>query len=408
MVIYGPIILFLFLKRMSTFQRLCYLVLAVLLLCNCERSRKLSKENWARQYYGFNFESPIKHQLVAGEEAQHNLFLQIDPEEAGPYSYFQILISRFASLDEKLPFDTIRWDDIESEDGAFDLEIDGLGAREVLRIELLKKGETLRREKTIFVANESYRQLLIFDRNARQPIFDRRATVGAIPEVFQKQQRCKVQWLYLGQVEDLAPVPFAESNGSFEWKPSVVESPKDVGAYVGITQDSIRFPLLITEPYFPKLTAVADLVHCLRYVTKRKEYDKLLSSLDMEAAVDSFWMHKAGSVERGKILIKEFYGRVQRANAFFTELKPGWKTDRGLIYTIYGQPEVVLQKPNQEIWKYNAPIPNHPSGLMFTFDHKKNQYGLPVYQLQRSEYYEDSWHYVINEWRHGRISNVSY
>ncbi len=386
-----------------------FLLAALALLCYaCNTPKKLSKQNWSKQYYGFSFESPLKHRLIKQQGSAYDLYLQIDEEEAGPLSYFQVRIRRFAGLEEREPIDTLTVNDLESLDGVFTVRIDPLFSNDVLKIELIKRGLPFRREKVILVAAEPYSDVLLRNEDSGELLFDQHVEVGTPVVSALENNEGGIRWLYTGASPGLAPVPFAENYG--EQKLSFKERAEvdDVGLYVGKIGDGSQFPLVVTAPYFPRLTAVEDLVHCLRYVTKKQEYDKLLGSSDMEASVDSFWMSKAGSVERGKKLIKEFYGRVQRANAFFTDFKEGWKTDRGLIYTIYGQPEVVQYMESQEIWRYNAPIPNHPNGLMFTFDRLQNEMGLQMYRLQRSSYFEESWHYMINEWRHGRIANVSY
>ena len=43
------------------------------------------------------------------------------------------------------------------------------------------------------------------------------------------------------------------------------------------------------------------------------------------------------SLERAKELIKNYYGRLQHANLFFTSYLEGWKTDRGMIFMIFGE-----------------------------------------------------------------------
>ncbi len=149
---------------------------------------------------------------------------------------------------------------------------------------------------------------------------------------------------------------------------------------------------------FPKLTSAEELLEGLRFITNQEEYEKLLNAHDKKKAIDDFWLSKAGSYERGKVLIKEFYGRIEQANHLFTHQKMGWKTDRGLIYIIYGPPDVVHRKNTVEEWHYTSQG-NSPD-VWFYFDQQPNDSFL----LQRSYRYKESWDYMVYGWRNGIIS----
>ncbi|MDZ7822184.1 MAG: GWxTD domain-containing protein [Candidatus Marinimicrobia bacterium] len=40
-------------------------------------------------------------------------------------------------------------------------------------------------------------------------------------------------------------------------------------------------------------------------------------------------------------LMNEYYYRVQTANQRFSGQREGWRSDRGMIYIIYGEPDAV-------------------------------------------------------------------
>ena len=56
--------------------------------------------------------------------------------------------------------------------------------------------------------------------------------------------------------------------------------------------------------------------------------------------------------QRARELIRIYYNRVFFSNYYFTSSKEGWKTDRGMIYVVYGQPHALYKSTNQEKWIY--------------------------------------------------------
>lgn len=163
--------------------------------------------------------------------------------------------------------------------------------------------------------------------------------------------------------------------------------------------------LVSVDKRFPKLANAKDLVEALRYITRSEEFEKMIWAEDSKAAVDSFWLDRAGSFDRGKVLVKEFYGRVQRANRFFTSYKEGWKTDRGVVFVIYGEPDEVYKTAMTEQWVYESSSAQPRNS--FTFRQGTHPFHKPEPQLVRSPSYEDSWHQSVYEWRKGLIGRKS-
>ena len=87
--------------------------------------------------------------------------------------------------------------------------------------------------------------------------------------------------------------------------------------------------------------------------------------------------------------------RIEAANARFSALgKQGWKTDRGRIYLVYGEPSEIERYPNQtetkpyEIWRYES----IEGGVIFVFGDVTgfNDYQL-LHSTKRGEMRDDYW-----------------
>lgn len=152
---------------------------------------------------------------------------------------------------------------------------------------------------------------------------------------------------------------------------------------------------------FPKIQTPKDLIDPLAYITTTGEYKKLEESNNKKLAADKYWIGVAGSTDRGKELIRIYYNRVYFSNYYFTTTQPGWKTDRGMIYIVYGPPHNLKKSADSETWYYY-----HNGGgqsISFTFDYSPGKYSINQYRLERSESLNWHWREAVYAWNNGEI-----
>lgn len=183
-------------------------------------------------------------------------------------------------------------------------------------------------------------------------------------------------------------------SGASEWLelpgPGFYHFRKDTLTREGLT--IFRFP----EGY-PEITSAGQLKAPLRYITTRKEFDSLGSASNVKAAVDEFWLSTARSPERALQLLQKYYAQVEESNRYFTSYHEGWKTDRGLIYTVFGKPTYVYRGDNLEEWIYGEP--QNRSSLRFTFIQVNNPFTENDYMLLRSPTLKEPWFITVQSWR---------
>ena len=160
--------------------------------------------------------------------------------------------------------------------------------------------------------------------------------------------------------------------------------------------------LVAATPGFPTPRRPAELIENLLYLSTSQERQRLSSAPDPKRAVDRFWLDAAsGNQQRGKELIRRYYGRVQAANELFTAHKPGWLTDQGLLYLVLGPPGGVRRLPTgEERWFYEEPAPGR-SPVTFTFQPKPSTFAPDYYELVRRPEYETLWYAAVEQWRTG-------
>lgn len=178
---------------------------------------------------------------------------------------------------------------------------------------------------------------------------------------------------------------------------------KNTGLYLlqTDTTSSSALSFRLEDRYFPKSAKLDQLVDPLIYITTKEEKRALENAKDSKAKFDQFWLDLTRSSERAKDIIKNYYDRVEEANRLFTSYKPGWKTDRGMIYIIFGPPSQVFKTNNEEAWVYLST--KELRKIEFQFVKANSIFSNSHYALVRDKKYADSWFKAISRIRQGRF-----
>jgi len=157
------------------------------------------------------------------------------------------------------------------------------------------------------------------------------------------------------------------------------------------------FTLFRMPDDYPRVTTPRQMIQSMRYICTQQEYDVLIKSPAPKATLDSFWIALAGNADRAVGLIREYYQRVEQANNLFFSFCEGWKTDRGMIYIIFGPPSSVYRSDHMEIWTYGET--NNFRSLQFVFQKVRNPFTVNDFVLQRQENYRPYWFNAVDRWR---------
>ena len=163
---------------------------------------------------------------------------------------------------------------------------------------------------------------------------------------------------------------------------------------------------------FPSMTKPEAMIEPLAYLASEEEMDVLRSSPKPKLALDEFWIKCGGNIDKSRELIRIYYTRILYSNYYFTSFKEGWRTERGMIYTIYGPPDKVYKNSEGESWGYRKPVLKSSWGgryrlkqeyLFFNFRVRQNKFSENDYYLSRSETLVTYWDKAIDSWRKGMV-----
>jgi GWxTD domain-containing protein len=189
--------------------------------------------------------------------------------------------------------------------------------------------------------------------------------------------------------------------------------PKE-GIYLCSIDRNIKdgFTFLNMGETYPKLTAPEVMIEPLSYLASQDEMIQLRSAAKQKAALDAFWIKCGGNVDKARELIRIYYTRVLYSNYYFTSYKEGWRSERGMIYIIYGPPDKVYKTSEGESWGYKKPVLRSRWGgrftvtdsyLFFNFKKRENNFSDNDFYLSRSETLVTYWDRAIASWKKGVV-----
>lgn len=155
------------------------------------------------------------------------------------------------------------------------------------------------------------------------------------------------------------------------------------------------------DEYFPSILFAHQMIFPLKYITETTEYNNLTAQTNQKIAVDDFWLSKNQDKNYARKLIKIFYNRVIYTNKKFTTTKQGWMTDRGMIYIIFGPPNMLYVGDKFQEWVYY----DKSSGekISFVFELKATSKFSSDYILKRKQSYISTWQSALETWNSGKL-----
>jgi len=285
-----------------------------------------------------------------------------------------------------------------------------------VKVEDLLKGAAVTRELIFDKSSEfaASNYLLVYADNQR-PLFLN--IVDSKDEVFLRYRGETPNRLFINYFADplpIAPPPFSNSTaGLLSEKDSRLKKLDGLKKTpFSLTKNGVYFirvdtvasqglPVYNFGAHYPRVKTAAQMLGPLRYLLSTREYEKLKGRSNLKLAIDNFWLGLTSNMEDARQLIKIFYNRVTFANIYFTSLTQGWKTDRGMIYTVFGPPHAVKKGLDFEEWVYGDR--EGLNNISFYFRKIDTPFSPNHFVLNRKIAYESHWSNAVDTWRQGKV-----
>ena len=160
--------------------------------------------------------------------------------------------------------------------------------------------------------------------------------------------------------------------------------------------------ILVTDKFFPLFDDYKKMAEPLIYISTNAEYNDIRKSDDPKKGFEDFVLKSTNNNPlMASDFVKHYYRRVKTSGHLLTSTKRGWKTDKGMLYQIFGNPRQVFRNDTSELWVYAF---NNGGRMRFIFDIKKGMGNTKEYVLIRGKKYRDVWMASVANWRNGRGS----
>jgi GWxTD domain-containing protein len=163
------------------------------------------------------------------------------------------------------------------------------------------------------------------------------------------------------------------------------------------TNSAEGFAVRVVNKVYPRFSKIEDLIKPLIFICTQDEYAELLNSKGDKPKFDKVILDITKDKDRASNFMKGYFRRVELANQYFISYKEGWKTDRGMIYLIFGVPDEVSVNDGNETWYYKN------SKSRFTFVKSGSVYDPENHVLLRDERFMEPWFSTIDLWRKSRF-----
>lgn len=122
-------------------------------------------------------------------------------------------------------------------------------------------------------------------------------------------------------------------------KPTNEENDYDPGAFLAVTERSIRIFRSISGVIISDLNKS---IKQLRYVANQEEIDFIeagTTNEEKQSRFEQFWkkLDPTPNTDRNEAY-EEYYSRIDYANRNFRSYVEGWRTDKGMVFIIFGKP----------------------------------------------------------------------
>ena len=191
--------------------------------------------------------------------------------------------------------------------------------------------------------------------------------------------------------------PFLKADSVFVIERSFTPTTNGLYLMQEDTTSAQGLSFLAMDGGFPKYNSISALEPPLIYISTDEEYQELLEAKNDKASFDRIILDITRDRDRARNFMRSYFQRVESGNRYFSDYKEGWKTDRGMIYIIYGLPDEVSRTTTNEIWFYKE------YKARFIFNKSGSVFCPEIYKLERDNQHMARWFALVDLWRKSRF-----
>jgi GWxTD domain-containing protein len=416
---------------LKAFRHICFLSIVITIVAGCTSERSFYQTN-ARHQYDPVFPVELRYRVIAEGNTLYSIFIETELKKLSDdiptrliFDKYLITYRLFDSYESRKPLkiDTLGDGNLIYKDGNifkwfFKVEKPNVpNFLVVVRVE--EKGSPFQASFDIPIYTQNhfiFYKYAIFPKSGRFPICSTYISTSDTIRIFTFPRSEKTLYLkhfpvaFPVSLPPMAQVPPATDEAAKNYNLYTIETERQIfmpnpGLYY-IQEDTNALDgmsFYVAPHKFPLVTTPLELAEPLIYISTRDERRKMLNAEQTKLALDNYWLNLAGSREHGRKVIRAYYENVQQANRYFTHYKPGWKTDQGMVYIVFGPPDRVTKTFQTEEWYYGKG--SIISDVSFFFDRRPTIFTPANFEIRRNMEYDRVWYSTVELWRKGNIKN---
>lgn len=406
-------------------------LIAILAFGSCKNKQYINNENFSSLYTedekNLASDIVIKHindslSRVSMNINSNELLYVRENSNAPFFADIRISLIAFNYLNEKEILDTtmssfhIAKDSITSDFLAYTIDIDiNTGEQSFLRIDITDINKSRKETHTALINKKSpyaSQWFGIMEESEAHFTYSSYSAGDTVVLNYLGKDKDALKIHFYTDSFDIPNPPFSFENlKPFKLEPDSIFSPlsiddtrltfitKEKGLYFisADPEEKYGYTVFCTKDYYPLVAKASDMIPPTRYICSKKEFRTMLANPNAKDAIDNFWLSIGDYEKRASMLIKKYYSRVIEANRLFTAHTEGWKSDRGMIYIVFGVPNIVYRDKSSEIWIYGED--KNFFSITLTFKLVENKFSSNDYFLIRTPIYKDNWYRAVDLWR---------
>lgn len=155
---------------------------------------------------------------------------------------------------------------------------------------------------------------------------------------------------------------------------------------------------------YPQVKSEEALAEPIFYIATLAEYRNLMREQNLKRAVDEFWLKRTNTMDRSRELIRVYYNRVLYSNLYFTADREGWKTDRGMVFILFGPPDRMKDTGAEQRWYYISR--RQGKVIEFVFERKATPYSNNDLIWKKNMESMQYWSSAVSSWRNGKVYSL--
>jgi GWxTD domain-containing protein len=178
------------------------------------------------------------------------------------------------------------------------------------------------------------------------------------------------------------------------------QGPKTFGqrGILAVGQPSDKHYFLVADKGFPEPETAAEQLAAMQYLISAVDYRSMRTCPQLSECITKYWLNNCKTTAIGQQQLQRFNERVMWANVLYSDYRNGWQTDRGAVFLLFGEPDMIRLLPDVEYWYYEKAPLYEGESIEFCFRRQTQHFYPQLFSCERRLGYQNYWMEAALQW----------